>query len=164
MIEFCPVNEEDLGIIKGIYDYYILNSTATFHGREISIGELREFLFIGNPKYPSFLIKENTEIIGYCFLTQYKKRQAYNRTAELSIYLKPGSTGKGIGAIALKFLEAAAKMAGIHVLIGTLSSDNCASIRLFEKMNYERCAHFKNIGEKFGRILDVVVYEKELDG
>jgi phosphinothricin acetyltransferase len=80
----------------------------------------------------------------------------------MSIYLKPENTGKGIGAVALKYLEDSAKKAGIHVLIGTLSGENHASIRLLEKMNYVKCAHLKNIGEKFGKILDVVVYQKEI--
>jgi phosphinothricin acetyltransferase len=162
MVAFYPVTENDLDTIKKIYDHYTLNSTATFHGEKITIKELKEFLFISHPRYPSFLIKENDEIIGYCFLTQYKKRQAYDRSAEMSIYLKPENTGKGIGAVALKYLEDSAKKAGIHVLIGTLSGENHASIRLLEKMNYVKCAHLKNIGEKFGKILDVVVYQKEI--
>ncbi|OPY38340.1 MAG: Acetyltransferase (GNAT) family protein [Methanoregula sp. PtaU1.Bin051] len=162
MIEFSPVEEQDLGTIKDIYDHYILNSTATFHDGKITTDELKEFLFIDNPKYPSFLIRKNGETIGYCFLTRYKKRQAYDRTAELSIYLKPAHTGRGTGTIAMKFLEDAARKAGIRVLIATLSADNRESIRLLEKANFTKCAHLKNVGEKFGKVLDVVMYEKEL--
>jgi len=47
-------------------------------------------------------------------------------------------------------------------LIATLSGDNIASIRLAEARNFEKCAHLKNVGEKFGKILDVVMYQKEL--
>ncbi|MCK9593099.1 MAG: N-acetyltransferase family protein [Methanoregula sp.] len=162
MVAFFPVTENNLGSIKEIYDYYIVNSTATFHGEKITIPELKEFLFIAHPKYRSFILRENNVIIGYCFLTRYKKRQAYDRTAELSIYIKPEYTGKGIGVVALKYLEEAAKNSGIHVLVGTLCGENNASIRLLEKSGYTRCAHMKNIGEKFGKILDVVIYQKEI--
>jgi phosphinothricin acetyltransferase len=124
--------------------------------------DLEEFLFVAHPRYPSFLIKEMNVPLGYCFLTQYKKRQAYDRSAELSIYLKPGYTGKGIGSLALNYLETAARKAGIHMLIGTLCGENRASIQLMEKAGYSRCAHMKNVGEKFGKILDVVVYQKEI--
>jgi phosphinothricin acetyltransferase len=48
------------------------------------------------------------------------------------------------------------------VLVGTLCGENHASIRLMEKSGYSRCAHLKNIGEKFGKLLDVVVYQKEI--
>jgi phosphinothricin acetyltransferase len=162
MVTFYPVTENDLGSIMEIYDHYILNSTVTFHSEKITVPELREFLFIACPKYPSFILEENEGIIGYCFLTQYKKRTAYDRTAELSLYLKPAYTGRGIGTLALRYLEDAAKKAGICVLVGTLCTENLASIRLLKKSGYIRCAYLKNIGEKFGKILDVVIYQKEL--
>lgn len=162
MIEFIPVTENDLPVIKEIYDYYIVHSTATFHSERISIEEMKEFLHLNHMKYPSFLIRGDHETIGYCFLTQYKKRQAYDRTAEVSIYLRPECTGKGIGVIAMNYLEKAAKIGGISVLICTLSGENQASIRLCEKMQYKKVAHLHNIGEKFGKILDVVLYQKEL--
>jgi L-amino acid N-acyltransferase YncA len=162
MAEFSPVTNADLAAILAIYNHYILNSTATFHSESLSREDLEEFLFVAHPKYPSFLIRDRGEIIGYCFVTRYKKRQAYDRSAELSIYLKPGFTGKGIGLAALDQLEAAAKSAGIHVLIGTICGENHASIRLMEKAGFSRCAHMKHIGEKFGKILDVVIYQKEI--
>jgi L-amino acid N-acyltransferase YncA len=162
MVELSQVTSIDLPAILAIYNDYILNSTATFHSEKLSKNDLEEFLYISHLKYPSFLIRENDEIIGYCFLTQYKKRQAYDRSAELSIYLKPEFTGKGIGLVALNHLEAAAKKAGIHVLVGTMCGENHASIRLMEKSGFSKCAHLKNIGEKFGKILDVVVYQKEI--
>ena len=162
MVDFSPVTKKDLAAIIEIYNHYILNSTATFHSEKLSKKDLEEFLFVSHPKYPSFLIKDNNEIIGYFFITQYKKRQAYDRSAEVSVYLKPEFTGIGIGTAALSHLEAAAKKAGIHVLVGTLCGENHASIRLLEKSGYSKCAHLKNIGEKFGNILDVVVYQKEI--
>jgi L-amino acid N-acyltransferase YncA len=162
MVEFSPVTNTDIEAILAIYNHYILNSTATFHSEILSKNDLEEFLFVSYPKYPSYLIKNNDDIIGYCFLTQYKKRQAYDRSAEVSIYLKPEVTGKGVGLTALNHLETAAKKAGIHVLVGTICGENRASIGLMEKAGYSRCAHLKNIGEKFGKILDVVVYQKEI--
>jgi L-amino acid N-acyltransferase YncA len=162
MIEFYPVTKDDFPVIKKIYDYYILNSTATFHTEKIAIEELKEFIFINHPKYPSFLIKENGGIIGYCFLTRHKKRQAYDRTADMSLYFKPEYTGKENGIIAVKFLETAAIKAGIKVLVCFTSGDNLKSISLLKKMQYKKCAHFKNIGEKSGKILDVIAYQKEL--
>ena len=162
MLEYSPITTSDLQPILVIYNHYILNSTATFHREVLSRNELEEFLFVSHPKYPSFLIRDNDQMIGYCFLTRYKNRQAYDRSAEVSIYLKPEFTGKGIGLAALTHLETAAKKAEIHVLVGTICGENHASIRLMEKAGFVRCAHLKNIGEKFGKILDVVMYQKEI--
>jgi L-amino acid N-acyltransferase YncA len=162
MAEFRPVTRQDLDTILGIYNHYVLNSTATFHSLPLAGKDLEEFLFVSHPKYPSFMILEANETAGYCFLTQYKKRQAYDRSAELSVYLKPEFTGRGIGTLALGHLEAAARASGIRVLVGTICGENHASIRLMEKSGFSRCACLKNIGEKFGKIMDVVMYQKEI--
>lgn len=162
MAEFRPVTEQDLDTILAIYNHYVLHSAATFHSVPLARTDLKEFLFINHPKYPAFMIGEEGGEAGYCFLTQYKKRQAYDRSAELSVYLKPGFTGRGIGTLALGRLEAAAKAAGIRVLVGTICGENEASIRLMEKAGFSRCALLKNIGEKFGRVMDVVMYQKEI--
>jgi len=60
----------------------------------------------------------------------------------------------------LEYLEKVAKRNGISVLIGIISGDNENSIRLIENCGYEKCGHFKQIGEKFNKILDVVSYQK----
>jgi phosphinothricin acetyltransferase len=161
-VDLAPVTEDDLDAIRECYNHYVLATTATFHAEPVAIADLRESLFIDRPAYPSFVIREDGAFVGFCYVTRFKKRQAYDRTAEISIYLRPEGTGRGIGAVALERLEEAARLAGIRVLIGTLCGENRASIRLMEKAGYRRCAHLKNVGEKFGRILDVVMYEKEL--
>jgi phosphinothricin acetyltransferase len=102
----------------------------------------------------------DNECCGFCYFSQYKKRQAYDRTAEISLYLKPEYTGRGIGKDVLTYLENVAKQNGISVLIGIISGDNENSIKLFERTGYEKCAHFRQVGEKFNKILDVVSYQK----
>lgn len=162
MVAFVPITRNDLGTILSIYNHYVETSTATFHSIPLTLEELGEFLPVLHPKYSSFMIREEDEPAGYCFLTQYKKRQAYDRSAELSIYLKPGFTGRGIGSAALRRLEDAAKASGIRVLVGTICGGNTASIRLMENAGFSRCACLKNIREKFGTVMDVVMYQKEI--
>jgi L-amino acid N-acyltransferase YncA len=159
-LKLIDLREEDFILVKEIYDYYILNSTATFHTDPISIEELKSVIPVAHPKYKSFLIEYNGKICGYCFISQYKKRQAYDRTAEITIYLKPEFTGMGIGKETLNILESIAKQQGISVLIGIISYENQKSMTLFEKCGYEKCAHYKQVGQKFNRILDVVAYQK----
>jgi L-amino acid N-acyltransferase YncA len=160
MIGFTELAETDFEFIKELYDYYILNSTATYYTERITVEELRSFIPAGDEKYKSFLIKNGDEVCGFCYFSQYKKRQAYDRTAEVSVYLKPEKTGHGIGKTVLDHLEEVAERSGISVLIAIISGDNENSIKLFEKCGYEKCGHFKQIGEKFNKILDVVYYQK----
>jgi phosphinothricin acetyltransferase len=47
-------------------------------------------------------------------------------------------------------------------MIGVITATNTASIALLEKAQYEKCAHYRQVGEKFGQVLDVVSYRKIL--
>jgi L-amino acid N-acyltransferase YncA len=161
-LEFILLQETDLQVVKEIYDDYILNSTATFHTERVTIGELRETIPIAHPKYKSFLIQADGQTCGFCYTCAFKKRQAYDRSAEVTIYLKPDYFGRGIGTSTMKMTEQVARSNGIKVLIGIISGENQPSIRLFEKCGYKKCGHYHQVGEKFGRVLDVVSYEKIL--
>jgi L-amino acid N-acyltransferase YncA len=161
-LKYLAIKEEDYFTIKEIYDYYIVHSTATFHTEPISIHELQEFIFIDNHLYPAYIIHCDGVVAGYCYLTYFKKRQAYNRTAEITLYLKPEFCDKGIGHKVVMFLETEAKKRNLKNLIAVISGNNYPSIKLFEKSGYTKCAHFKNVGEKQGQILDVVDYQKEI--
>lgn len=158
--QLIELQENDLEIVKEIYDHYILHSTATFYTDVLSIEELKKTIKPGHPKYKSFLIQYNNSICGYCYISQYKNRQAYDRTAEFTLYLKPEFTGKGIGKYAMEELEKIARELQFKVLIGIISANNKQSIALCKKCGYKKCAHFKQVGEKFGKILDVVAYQK----
>lgn len=161
-LTFKKAEESDIDVILGVYNYYVLNTTANFYHHAISKEELRQLIFIGHEKYQTYLINCGNELAGFCFLTQYKKREAYSRTSEIGVYLKPEFSGKGLGGSIVAFLEETAVSRQIGVILASISGENTASIRLFEKMGYEKCAHYKEVGEKFGRLLDVVDYQKIL--
>ncbi len=157
---FREVQESDLPEVLKIYNYYVQNSTATFSIKPLSIDEMRDLVFFDNSKYTTFIIQDNGTICGYVLLAQYKKREAYDGTAEVTIYLRHDFTGKGFGSLAIQFIEEFAGRRNIHALVAIICSENGQSIRLFEKNGYTQCAHYKEVGRKFDRYLDVVCYQK----
>lgn len=162
-IKFQLARKGDLPVIAEIYNYYSHHTTATFHDGDITPAELSKDYPPGDQVYRAYLILDGEEIQGYCGVRRYKNLRAYDRTVEISIYLKPEHTGRGIGKIALSFLEDHARRAGIRVILGTATGENRASTRLFEAAEYSRCAHLRNVGEIAGKVLDVVMYQKELE-
>lgn len=157
---FKEMKEDYLGEVLQIYTYYVLNTNATFHAHALTPEEMRKIVFFKNEKYKAFVICEKDSICGYVLITQHKHREAYDATAEVTIYLKPDLMGKGIGSMAIKHIEEFAKKQGIHVLVATICGENNASIKMFEKNGYFKCAHYKEVGQKFGQILDIVAYQK----
>jgi len=161
-INFWEAKETDLNKLLDIYNFYLRNTTATFDYDEIDMDEFRSRISFQHGSCKTYLIKAQGKLAGFCFLTQFKNKPAFDRTAEIGIYLSPAFTRKGIGKAAVEFLENYARGTGIKVIISNISGENEASIKLFAEMNYIKCGHFREIGEKFGRILDVVYYQKIL--
>lgn len=159
---FTPTTEEHLPALAEILNYYILHSIVTFHTETLTPDDMREKVFFALPYYRSFTIMDGNEVTGYCVISPWKKQEAYRHTAEVNIYLQHDLIGKGIGSKALAHAEAFAKENNIHNLIAGLCSENIPSKRLFEKNGYELCAHFKKVGQKFGRTLDTIYLQKQL--
>lgn len=154
------LREEHLQTVLDIYNDYVTNTTATFHTGELSLAEMREIVFFDSDRYKAFVIMETGSICGYVILTQFKKREAYNGTAEITVYLRHDCIGQGYGSLAVQFIEKLAKEKGYHALLAGICGENSKSIKLFERNGYIKCAHYKEVGRKFGRLLDVVYYEK----
>jgi len=162
-ITFKQIREKHIKEVLEIYTYYILNTTVTFHIDPISVQEMKEIVHLNHPTFKTFVIYFEDTLCGYVLFSQFKKREAYSTTAEVTIYLNNEFTGKGIGSTALGFIENEAKHAGIHALIAIITGENIASIKLFKKNGYFKCAEYKEVGKKFGRYLDVIDYEKILE-
>lgn len=161
-LTFVPITEEHLEDILQIYNYYVVETTVSYHTEPLSLEEMRAIVIPVNSKYKSFIIYNNEQLTGYVLLARYKPRQAFDVSAEVTIYLKPGCTAQGIGAEALQFIENAAEESDFHSLIATISGDNERSISLFERSGYQKCGHLQQVGFKFGQFLDLVTYQKLL--
>jgi phosphinothricin acetyltransferase len=170
-IEFREMEDKYLQDVKEIYNYYIENSTATFNYFPMNDEGMRSIVFFDEKPYKTFVILEQTgaehagaepagKMCGYVLLTKHKAREAFQITAEVTIYLHPDYTGKGLGSKALGFIEDYARQTTLHNLVATICGENTESIRLFESHGYEKCAHYKEVAFKMGRLLDLVSYQK----
>lgn len=160
----CEIREMEelfVGSALEIYRWYVLNSTATFQISEPTESQIRSLLFFEKKRYRSFALLADGRFAGYGIVTCFKPREAYDRTGEVTIYLSPECTGKGYGRTLLAHLEAFARDQGIRVLVALVTGENEASCKLFERSGYAKCAHYHEVGEKFGRLLDLVCFEKK---
>lgn len=161
-VSFLEITEAYLPQVLEIYNHYIENSTATFHIKPLTLEEMRRIVFFTDPRLKTYILLDRENLAGYCILGKYKEREAYDITAEVTIYLHPKYTGRGIGSQALQFIEGVARENRFHSLLSGICGENSASIKLFEKNGYTRCAYYKEVGKKFGRLLDLVYYQKIL--
>jgi len=161
-IEFAAPTEADVDALLPVYNHYVLTDTATFHTEPIDRATFRALLLPGYPRFDGWTIWVDGQRVGWVILARYKPRQAYDGSAEVTIYLDPAYPRRGIGSAALTFVESKARERKFHNLLAIICGENLGSIRLFEKHGYQKCAHYHEVGRKFGRWLDIVSYEKLL--
>ncbi len=159
-----PLTESHVSDTLNIYNHYILNTTSTFDEHALSRDEFRGNIFFTDPRHGSFVIthKADETVAGFTILGPYKHRNAYRKTAEVTVYIHPDHTGQGLGELALDKIHNFAERQGIHVLLAIICTESEDSIRLFEKMGYTETGLLREVGNKFDRWLDVVFYEKIL--
>ena len=161
---FKPLDKNDLKFISEVYNFFILNSTSTYHVKPLFEKDMSDYFMLNSDLVDGFIIVLNENKIGFCLLKPYnKKKEGYNFTYEITIYIKKNYQSKGIGKQAVMYLENLAKKRKIHIIIAGICTENDASIKLFERCGYQKCGFFKEVGYKFNRWLDNVYYQKVLD-
>src|SRR4029077_2744989 len=96
-------------------------------------------------------------------LSKFRDRAAYDPSVEASVYIRHDLHRRGLGRLILIDLIERARAAGFHTLVGGASADQTASVALQESLGFQHVAHFKEVGFKFGRRLDVVFMQLMLN-
>lgn len=146
---------DDAASIAAIYNYYVLHSVITFEETPIPVADMAERIAVVQTKYPWLVYEENGIVIGYAYASQWKVRAAYRHTVETSIYLHPHHTGRKIGCKLYTHLIDSLNNTDIHAIIGGIALPNDASVYLHESMGFHKVAHFREVGFKFEKWVDV---------
>lgn len=162
-MEICleEITKNNVKDILSVYNYYVLNSTATFGTEELTEGEFLKYYKIGEEKTISKAVSVDGKTIGFSLLKPWNSsKKAYENTYEYTIYLHPDYCGKGIGKKVYNLTEKYVLERNINVVIAVICAENALSYKTFEYLGFEKCGTIKKIGKKFGRYLDMLYYEK----
>jgi len=152
-------NSDDAYDITLIYNHYVENSTITFETSPVSTEEMANRIANTTEKYPYFVYKESGKVLGYCYVSSWKKKAAYNNTVESTVYIDKDFQGKGIGRALMNKLINDLKERSFHAVIACITIPNPSSVKLHEELGFRRVSEFKEVGYKFGKWLDVGDWE-----
>jgi len=159
-VNIRPALSADASSIAEIYNHHIATSHATFEIDPIDSGEMLRRMEAGwAAGYPFFVCEEIGEILGYAYGHQFRPRRAYVHSVEVSVYIKPGLEGRGIGTMLYETLFSDLKKGNFHAIVAGISLPNDASVKLHEKFDMQKVAHFHEVGRKFDRWIDVGYWE-----
>jgi len=94
-----PARESDLPELLAIYNYEVEHGVATLDLNPRTPDEWKEW-FSAHQTDSHFILagEENGAAIGYASLSEYRQKEAYASTAELSVYISPDFRRKGAGS------------------------------------------------------------------
>jgi phosphinothricin acetyltransferase len=152
----------DAGDINSIQNHYVVNSTATFLTDPLTLEQRLAWLENRSQAHPVVVAQADDSVVGWGSLEVFRARLAYRHTAEFSIYVHPEWHRRGIGRAILADLTTRARALGHHALVGGCCSESTAIIALLEASGFSCVAHFREVGRKFDRWLDVVFLQRLL--
>lgn len=151
---------EDAAEIARIYNHYVEHTHHTFETEPVRATEMGRRISRITENYPFLVFEENGRIDGYAYAARYKERDGYRHSVEISVYVRPGAHRKGIGKTLYRKLFEELSAMDVHAIIAGIALPNEASIRLHENFGLEKVAHFREVGRKLGRWIDVGYWEK----
>lgn len=151
---------EDLSAITEIYNQAILKTTATFDTEPKTVENQKTWFENHGTKYLLLVAEEDGKVLGWASLSRWSDRCAYSDTAEISLYVDEKYRGKGIGKKLLRTIIQEGEKTGIHSVIARIAEGNETSIHLHQSVGFEHIGIMKEVGRKFGRLLDVYLMQK----
>lgn len=158
---FEDVTEQHRDGILQVFNHYVLNDFAAFPTRPVGPEFFDRFQAITR-NLPFIVIKANDTVVGFACLHWYHPADAFDSTVEISYFILPDHTGRGLATRILERFKRFAREKGIRVILASISSRNEGSIRFHEKHGFRPCGHFENIGRKFGKDFGVVWMQLDL--
>jgi phosphinothricin acetyltransferase len=153
----------DLAAITEIYNDAVLTTVATFDTEPKTLGERKTWFTNHDSKHPIIVAEQDGIVVGWASLGKWSERQGYADTAEVSIYVEKEHRGGGIGGKLLKAIVKEGQTAGLHTLIAQIVEGNEPSLKLAKQEGFQNVGILREVGCKFGKLLDVQVMQKIYD-
>ncbi|GMV21753.1 MAG: phosphinothricin N-acetyltransferase [Acidimicrobiia bacterium] len=146
----------DAGAIADIYNHFVQHTTVTFEETPVPDTVMAERLAeTFADRLPFLVAVPDGAVEGFAYASKWKGRCAYRFSSEVTVYLRPGAEGRGLGSALYAALIPQLKAQGIHALLGGIALPNASSVALHEKFGFTNVAHFREVGRKFDRWVDV---------
>jgi L-amino acid N-acyltransferase YncA/GrpB-like predicted nucleotidyltransferase (UPF0157 family) len=153
----------DIEAITEIYNEAVLTTTATFDTDPKSTAEQSRWFQSHDERHPICVAVFDGNVVGWISLSRWSDRPAYNNTGETSFYVKSEYRGKGIGTTLLQTMINEAQRLKYHTIIARIAGESDVSLHVHANFSFVRIGILKEVGLKFGKLLDVHILQKMLD-
>ncbi|MGH2413385.1 MAG: GNAT family N-acetyltransferase [Microcystaceae cyanobacterium] len=155
--------EADLAAIVAIYNASVPGRLATADLEPVSL-ESRKLWFEEHPPThrPLWVLEIEENIAGWLSFQSFNGRPAYQKTAELSLYVSPHYRRRGVGQQLLQQAIAQSPHLELNTLVGLIFAHNHPSLQLFAKHQFQQWGYLPKIAEIDGIKRDLVIFGRPI--
>jgi L-amino acid N-acyltransferase YncA len=154
--------ESDADRMLAIYAPIVRETAISFELAPPDPDEMRQRIRRISSTHAWVVCEEEETIAGYAYASQFRPREAYQWTAEVTVYVHPARRQRGIGRTLYEALFAALRLQGYSSAIAVIALPNDASVRLHERLGFRAVGVLQRAGYKLGRWHDVGWWQLEL--
>ena len=159
-----PATETDLPEIVSIYNSTVASRVATADTEEVSCeSRLAWFRRHEAEGSPILVHEEAGQVVAWTSLSAFYGRPAYQRTAEVGIYIREKFRERGLGSRLLSETIEIASKTGLKVLLAFIFTHNIISLRLFESRGFEQWGLLPDVAEMDGRQYSLLIMGTHID-
>lgn len=145
----------DLAAIAALYNHYVATSDCTMQCSPSVPDDFADKL--------ALLVAEDAgEVVGFGSLSSWSVREGYQKTCESSVYVRHDRHRRGVGRALLEALLARATMLQKRVVLARIAATQPASVELHRRYRFEEAGRLVEVGEKFGRLIDVLILQRRM--
>ena len=148
----------DLAQIVEIYNATIASRQVTADTEPVSVASRVDWFEAHKPEFrPLWVVEMDGQIAAWLSFSSFYGRPAYNKTAELSVYVDAAFRQRGLGSYLLTQAIAHAPSIGLDTLLGFIFAHNQPSLVLFEKFGFARWGELPKVALLDGVARDLVI-------
>ena len=155
MPEIRHATPADADAVCRIYNHYVMDTIVSFEEAPVAAADMAARITDLSRTHPWYVYEESGAVIGYAYAGPWRTRTAYRDAVESTVYVESGRVGSGIGSKLYDALIPELRRRSFHCVMGGIALPNAASVALHEKKGFIKVAHFREVGWKFQRRIDV---------
>lgn len=141
--------------IAAIYAPFVTDTIVSFEKAPPSADEMRQRIESSIERFPWLVCVRGKVVLGYAYASAYRSREAYQWSAECSVYVDPPHQGHGIGRALYASLFAVLAAQGYRNVYAGVALPNPASESFHRTCGFEPIGVYRKVGYKNGRWHDV---------
>jgi phosphinothricin acetyltransferase len=151
---------EDAADIQAVYAPFVQETSVSFETVPPSVETMAARISSNLARHGYFVAQSDAGILGFAYASPYRPRPAYDRTAEVSVYLAPQAQGRGLAQALYRALFAHLAARGFHTAVAIVTLPNPQSAQLHERCGFAHVGSLQDVGCKFGQWHGTAIYQR----